>query len=490
MSAPPPILRIQDKLTQGPVQELFTVKSDRPAYWRVIALDWFTAANAWGVNKATEHSASTLTAPSDLPPSSALHQQFHIEQIDPHWLPAAYRPVQINLTAARVVPESLTLLVDSTQPVGKVVYDVQSQIPTPSPSFLRAASSDPNGMLQDLELPNAFPQSVRTLAEQITAGKHAPYDRALALQAFFRAPGNFTYTLDTNLDDSTNAIVQFLAERRGFCEQFAATFAAMARAVGVPTRVAVGYQPGTLGKDNLYHVTNRNAHAWPEVWISGAGWIPFEPTPAFREPTLGLGTGGPQRGQKGSGPGATSTTNTTGTTKPLPLPTVSPTLPGGALRVQPAAPKAARSNTLGRVITGIAIAIGVVALAALGLLAAAVLTVWRRSHRRRNHRDLRQRVLGAWAEAVDHLSAAGVPARPSATALEFALRHAPAHGAGEAGPALMELARLQSAAMFAPDPPSATEASFAWEQVDVIRASLRRTITRMARWRRRLRPQY
>jgi hypothetical protein len=366
LSAPPPILRIQDKLTQGPVQELFTVKSDRPAYWRVIALDWFTAANAWGVNKATEHSASTLTAPSDLPPSSALRQQFHIEQIDPHWLPAAYRPVQINLTSARVVPESLTLLVDSTQPVGKVVYDVQSQIPTPSPSFLRAASSDPNGMLQDLELPNAFPRSVRTLAEQITAGKHAPYDRALALQAFFRAPGNFTYTLDTNLGDSTNAIVQFLAERRGFCEQFAATFAAMARAVGVPTRVAVGYQPGTLGKDNLYHVTNRNAHAWPEVWISGAGWIPFEPTPAFREPTLGLGTGGPQRGQKGSGPGATSTTNTTGTTKPLPLPTVSPTLPGD-LRVQPAAPKAARSNTLGRVITGIVIAIGVVAVAALGL---------------------------------------------------------------------------------------------------------------------------
>jgi hypothetical protein len=54
----------------------------------------------------------------------------------------------------------------------------------------------------------------------------------------------------------------------------------------------------------------------------------------------------------------------------------------------------------------------------------------------------------------------------------------------------MELARLQSAAMFAPDPPSATEASLAWEQVDVIRASLRRTITRMARWQRRLRPRY
>ena len=52
----------------------------------------------------------------------------------------------------------------------------------------------------------------------------------------------------------------------------------------------------------------------------------------------------------------------------------------------------------------------------------------------------------------------------------------------------MELARLQSAAMFAPDPPTATEASAAWEQVDVISASARRTVTRAARWRRRLRP--
>jgi len=98
-------------------------------------------------------------------------------------------------------------------------------------------------------------------------------------------------------------------------------------------------------------------------------------------------------------------------------------------------------------------------------------------------------VLGAWAEALDVLAAAGIPPRPSATALEFALRHAPAHGAGDAGPALMELARLQSAAMFAPDPPTTNEAEAAWEQVDVISASSRRTVTRAARWRRRLRPR-
>ena len=68
----------------------------------------------------------------------------------------------------------------------------------------------------------------------------------------------------------------------------------------------------------------------------------------------------------------------------------------------------------------------------------------------RDDHDPRRRVLGAWAEALDQLRVAGVPPRPSATALEFALRYAPAHGAGDAGPALMELARLQSAAMYSP----------------------------------------
>ena len=486
LSAPPPILHIQDKLTQGPVQELFTVRSDRAAYWRVIALDWFSDDNAWGVNKATEHSASTLSNPNDLPPSQALHQQFSIKEIDPHWLPAAYRPVEINLDAARVVPSSLTLLVDSSQPIGKVVYDVQSEIPNPSIGQLSAAPLDPNTMRQDLELPSHFPQSVRDLARRITTGQDGPYARAVALEQFFRKPGAFTYTLDTNLDDSTNAIVQFLQQRRGFCEQFAATFAAMARSVGVPTRVAVGYQPGTLGSDNLFHVTNRNAHAWPEVWITGAGWIPFEPTPAFREPTLGIGTGGPQ--PKPTPQTTTSTTTGSTATSGRPLPTVKPTVPGGSLNVLPPVKKAVRRSPVGTAVTVALVAIAAIALIALALLALAVFRLWRRSYRRRNDRDLRQRVLGAWAEALDVLRAAGVPARPSATALEFALRHAPAHGAGDAGPALMELARLQSAAMFAPEPPTDDEASDAWQQVDVIRASTRRTVTRAARWRRRLRP--
>ncbi len=322
LSAPPPILSLRDKLILDPVQELFTVHAPRAAYWRVIALDWFTDNQAWGINKATEKSVDELAAPADLPPSVPMHQQFHIANLDPHWLPAAYRPVGINLTAARFVPDSLTLLVDSREELTDLLYDVDSEMPTPTRAMLeRAPQSDRREFARQLELPDDFSEPVRELARTITADARTPYERALALLSFFRN-GNFTYTLDTNLGDSPDAIAEFLLhQRKGFCEQFAASYAALARVVGLPSRVAVGYQPGSIGPDGLFHVTNRNAHAWPEVWIEGAGWIPFEPTPPFIEPTNHIGTEAPPN--PAENPNAS-----TSTTAPAPQPTSAlPTFP-------------------------------------------------------------------------------------------------------------------------------------------------------------------
>ncbi|MEZ5228053.1 MAG: transglutaminase-like domain-containing protein [Acidimicrobiales bacterium] len=81
-------------------------------------------------------------------------------------------------------------------------------------------------------------------------------------------------------------IEQFLAERIGFCQQFSGTFAAMARSLGIPARVAVGFTWGDPvdGKPNTYRVTGRHAHAWPEVYFEGFGWVAFEPTPGRGAP--------------------------------------------------------------------------------------------------------------------------------------------------------------------------------------------------------------
>ena len=78
----------------------------------------------------------------------------------------------------------------------------------------------------------------------------------------------------------------FLQTRRGLCEQFASTFAVMARTLGIPSRVAVGFTPGELNGDGSYSVFGKNAHAWPEVWFDGIGWVDFEPTPPGAVPGL------------------------------------------------------------------------------------------------------------------------------------------------------------------------------------------------------------
>src|SRR5206468_2365908 len=97
------------------------------------------------------------------------------------------------------------------------------------------------------------------------------------LQDWFRA--NFTYTLQVTPGHDEAAMDRFLAQKQGYCEQFAGTFAAMARFLKLPARVAVGFTAGTLGADGRWHVTGKEAHAWPEVYLTGYGWVAFEPTP-------------------------------------------------------------------------------------------------------------------------------------------------------------------------------------------------------------------
>jgi transglutaminase-like putative cysteine protease len=99
----------------------------------------------------------------------------------------------------------------------------------------------------------------------------------VSLQDWFRE--NFEYSTDVPAGHGNDAIEHFLQIRKGYCEQFATTFAVMARTLGIPSRVAVGYTPGRLRADGWYSVVGRNSHAWPEIWFDSIGWVGFEPTP-------------------------------------------------------------------------------------------------------------------------------------------------------------------------------------------------------------------
>jgi transglutaminase-like putative cysteine protease len=487
LKADSPLVSIGAKLNpKNPNPEVFTVESAQPFRWRVIALDTFEKGkDDWRVD-STPKSLSHLPGITKTSAAKVVTQRFHLRAIDAYWVPAAYRPVKVQIKNASVLPESSTIYIDKGV-LADLSYTVESEIVRPSVAQLEAVTADDLAeQRKNTTLPDNFPDRVRKEAIRVTADAKTPYDKALALQSYFQNPENFTYDLQPQLGTSTHALVNFLFKvHAGFCEQFAAAFGEMARSLGLPTRVAVGYETGDL-RDGKYHVSERQAHAWPEVWLGREiGWYAFEPTPGRQDPTTGNGRNG-----GGAGPTATTTptTTATGSSVPVTKPNSTDTTPKNRVKVE--APGGSDA-TAGKGTSGWSralVALALVAIAAVIALVVSIIAAWRRTRRRRHDPDARRRVLGAWTEALERLGAAGVRPKPSATALEFALRQAPAQGAGAAGSPLMDLARLQTAAMYSREEPSEDEAATAWQRVDAIDAALRRNVRFLDRWKHRLRP--
>ncbi|MEV6851790.1 DUF3488 and transglutaminase-like domain-containing protein [Actinoplanes sp. NPDC051411] len=122
--------------------------------------------------------------------------------------------------------------------------------------------------------------TVSTQVRRLVAGKNTDYDKVLALYDFFSKKNGFTYSLTTEPAGNASQIAAFLRNRAGYCQQYAAALAWMVRAAGIPARVAFGFTRGTTGDNITYTITNRNAHAWTEVYFQGLGWIPFDATPS------------------------------------------------------------------------------------------------------------------------------------------------------------------------------------------------------------------
>ena len=290
----------------------------------------------------------------------------------------------------------------------------------PRPPSPRATSSCPD-----------FPDTFRQLAADITASGSTPYEKSKLLQDWFQR--NFTYDLAVPRGHSTNAIANFLEIRRGYCEQFAGTYAAFARSLGIPSRVAVGFTPGELRSDGRYHVLGKHAHAWPEVYFTGIGWVPFEPTPSRGLPGAEAYTGVPAA-QEGEAPQAPATHGCAGNA-PCPgsrhdvafddtglLPPLDPGFSGLPGELRPAAARtghcaSSSSSSCSRLLGG------------LWLLIAPRITRARWDRRRRAAQTGSEQVLVSWREATDVLARGGTPAQASETPLEFADRLADARDA-------------------------------------------------------------
>jgi transglutaminase-like putative cysteine protease len=279
-----PLVDIRSRLTNRSNVELFRVNADAPAYWRATTLPEFDGRTFRLPERALERVDGQITPSAGQP---RIRQQIQVLSLGGRLVPVAADPVEANGFSdgvevdLRLNRDTSTLVTPEDIDAGDL-FLVVSEARALTPEILRAATSTaaPDPVFTDL--PDDLPSVVAEAAAAVTAGAPTSYDQAIALQSWFRA--EFDYSLDVQSGHGSNAIESFLRDRVGYCEQFSATFAAMARTLGIPSRVAVGFTPGNLGDDGWYSVLGKNAHAWPELWFDGIGWVAFEPTPGRGAP--------------------------------------------------------------------------------------------------------------------------------------------------------------------------------------------------------------
>ncbi|MFI5913241.1 DUF3488 and DUF4129 domain-containing transglutaminase family protein [Dactylosporangium sp. NPDC051541] len=327
-------------------------------------------------------------------------------------------------------------------------YTVDYLRPEPVPEQLRRAAAvdaaDP--ALRDVL---AAPANlvVRSLVPQLVAGRTNEYDQVTAVREYFAPANGFVYDTATGPATSGTAIIDFLQNKRGFCTQYAAAFAWLLRAAGIPARVAIGFATHG-GRGRTTTLTNHDLHAWTEVYFPGHGWLPFDATP----------------------PAATGAPAPAATTPPSATP--APAAPTAS--AAPAAPLSGSSSTPGGPPAGWALGGLLVALLALPALTRA------RTRRRR----LRARASGgaavhdAWAELLDSLTDYRVGASGAETPRTVAGRLAGLGEAAEAGGRVLQTAEEHARYAARPRPPEDLRAA-----VLAVRAGLAAHATHRTRLR-------
>jgi transglutaminase-like putative cysteine protease len=488
-----PLLNVGNELRQPEIAKLFSVRADEPAYWRTVALDQYSSRDGgqWTLQANEDEVDDSL---DDAVPDDALFQQYEItDALSERWIPAAYQAVEVTgADVGLVVPSSSTLVTDQPTIAGSR-YTVRSALPPGADEINRgaAAAPPPDDVQQYTELPDDVPPIVVETAQSVAGTLPDALSKATALAAFFRDP-SFVYDPDFVAGDDAAAIDTFMRERRGYCVQYATAYALMARSLGIPARIGVGYTPGTLDTGSgTYVVTNQDAHAWPELYFTGSGWAtPFDPTP----PGDGTQPGGSNL------PGEPQALPTTPETTPqtaAPPQTVPPSTPSPTGTPANSTPNSAASDggsvsidsdqsnqdpePLLPLIALIALVLVLLLAPIVGMLA----YKRRRRARRRNNPDRALAIAGAWREALDTLAEHRFASSDADTPFETATHVAQSTNEDTRSP-MQSLATSYSEARYAATAPSEEHVDAAWHDVDELRDALDRDLGPLRRARTRL----
>ncbi|WP_312183215.1 DUF3488 and transglutaminase-like domain-containing protein, partial [Arthrobacter sp.] len=450
-----PVVTLGNDLRQPTATGRITYATDsqRPLYLRSTTLEDFSGSR-WAPD--TRSDSRRLGTSSMMPaermdesiPTTVTTTVIGSSTYSSPWLLAPYAPSSISEVGGAWTwdPSTMTILSADGNAEAQSSYQVRSVSPMVTSETLMGIGPAPENAVDPVftDLPDNLPQIIKDTAREAVAAETTPYGQALALQSYLRG-ARFSYSLDAPVDggydgNGMDVLARFLEQRSGYCVHFASAMAVMAREVGIPSRMGLGYAPGRAtdetrvgdGGQELeeFAVDSRDAHAWPELYFEGVGWVRFEPTPSRgvvpayavpRQPNAGAAAQreADQREPQGA----------------IPVPAPSPTSPPAAVP-QPVGP----AETGGAPFAGVAIGILVAALA--------ILTPWGLRRRRTRNRQHAHAAAGggaglAWEEAMDSAQDYGYPARTADSPRSYADRLAAEAGLPE--PAAAALQRLRQA---------------------------------------------
>jgi transglutaminase-like putative cysteine protease len=376
-----------------PDQPLLAVHTDRPTRLRWVTFSEFTGIT-WLPADSYRAAGALLPARTITVPGTTVRQEISVLELTGGWLPVPDGTSEVR--GVRVAVDEGATTVAAPDGLRPDLRYTLTALPPEWPRERLAAARLPSSAQYDRyrTLPPGAPPRLAEVAQTAGGGSASPYEQAIRLSAYLReqyrfdpsAPGGNGYP---SMD---RFLIRPVAQGggRGTSEQFATAFAILARALGMPARVVVGFDPGQPEGEGRYLIRARDARAWAEVYLDGLGWVSFDPTPSVVDPRQP-----PKLGD---------------TVEPLPTETpdsaptpVATEAPAPAASAPASAPRPEDPAGIGAFDLSLAV---LVVLLVLGLATVPVLRV-RRRRARLDHTDPTARVLGAWSELRDGLRMVG-----------------------------------------------------------------------------------
>lgn len=508
---PNPNVQLSQELHAAKASTVLTYTSTYPGYLQIYALDKLTDAGwqLFGQPESLVPVSPRLPAAPGLTGKAGVTSQRTLVTIaqgvgsdELSALPVPYPATSISVKGDVRADRSTLMVFAPGTPFSGLTYTVTSLSAAPGEQVLSAAPPPPADITSHYLAVPADYEPLRAVAESVVraAGAKSQFQEAVALQDWL-AGGSFKYTLNAPTVLSATDLSRFLAvTKKGYCQQFSYAMAVLARLIGIPSRVAYGFTAGAPNGKGVYTVTTHDAHAWPQLYFQGYGWLRFEPTPSG---LAGQGTAFAPSYSAPPGSAGGPPSGSTQTSSPGAVPTGSATRLGLPPNISQILGNQEFGGTTARLRHGTLSPWEVFGLVVAGLVVLALIAPWcarfvvrrlrwRRSPAILSAREGRVRARdiawahAAWQELRDDLMDYGAGWLPSESPRAVATRAGEGLAlTGTARAALGRIAMAEERARYAPAP---ADGSGLRADSIVVHRAIAAAVPRGTRWRARLLP--